>query len=107
MFQVVRDLPPPGQPQGLHGRVLHVHVGVHAVVHQLLHDGVVGGAEVVVRPELREGGKIGVKVEGESSDTWEEKIARAVQICKLCGIWSDAALVLPTLIETVTEQKYK
>ena len=52
VFQVVRDLPPPGQPESLHRRVLDVHVGVDAVAHEGLDDGVLGGAEVVVGPEL-------------------------------------------------------
>ena len=52
MLQVVGDLPPPGQLQSLHGRVLDVHVGVHSVPDQELYDGILGCVEEVVRVEL-------------------------------------------------------
>ena len=53
MFEVVGDLSPVGQLQRLHRRVLHVHVGVHTVAHQRLHDGVLRGREEEIRPELK------------------------------------------------------
>ena len=53
MLEVVRDLPPVGKLEGLDRRVLHVHVRVHPVAHQRLHDGVLGRAEVVVGPKLK------------------------------------------------------
>ena len=52
MLQVVGDLPPPGQLQSLHRRVLDVHVRVNTVPDQGLDEGVLGRVEEVVRVEL-------------------------------------------------------
>jgi hypothetical protein len=45
VLQVVSDAAPPGQLERLHGGVLHVHVGVHTVPHQGLHNGVLEGTD--------------------------------------------------------------
>ena len=45
-------LSPVRQPQRLHGGVLDVHEGVDPVPDQGLDQGVLGGLEVVVGPEL-------------------------------------------------------
>ena len=52
VLEVVCDLAPVGQLERLHRRVLHVHVRVHPVAHQRLHDGVLRRPEVVVGPKL-------------------------------------------------------
>ena len=53
MFKSVSDLPPPGQLQRLHGRVLDVHVRVDPVPDQQLDDGVLRSDEEVVGVELK------------------------------------------------------
>ena len=52
VLQVVSDLPPPRELEGLHRGVLYVHVGVHAVPNQGLDDSVLGSSEVIIGPEL-------------------------------------------------------
>ena len=39
--------------ESLDGCVLDVHVGVHPVPHQSLHDGVLRSSEVEISPELK------------------------------------------------------
>ena len=46
--------------ESLDGCVLDVHVGVHPVPHQSLHDSVLRSSEVEISPELKKGEKMSI-----------------------------------------------